>query len=82
MYWRAVHKYTLEDRITAQYLGQHLALRAASDRVYGVSLWCHGERLPPSVFAERPQWPEHFPKGEENLSYHTKTRRLFSLNSI
>lgn len=55
MYWRAVHKYTLEDQITAQYLRQHLALRAASDRVYGVSLWYHGEMLPSSMFAEWPQ---------------------------
>lgn len=54
VYWRAVHKYTLEDQITAQYLGQHLALRAASD-TYGVSLWYHGEMLPSSMFAEWPQ---------------------------
>lgn len=79
MYWRAVHKYTLEDQITAQHLGLHLALQAASYRAYGGSLWCHGEMLPPSRFAEWPQWPEHFPKGEEKSQLpHKDTQTLLT----
>lgn len=79
MYWRAAHKYTLEDQITAQYLGQHLVLHAASYRVHGVSLWCYGEMLPSSVFTEWLQCLEHFPKGEKKSQLpHKDTQTLLT----